>query len=57
MRIHDLWPICCAVAWILFCYLPISITQKGTRKPLSKWDRIIFSSIGWLLLLLWYSRP
>jgi len=55
MRIHDPWLICFAVAWILFCCLPIAITHKGVRKPLSKRDRIIFSGIGWLLLLLWYS--
>jgi len=55
MRIHNTWLLLFAVAWILFCYLPIPIVSKGTKELLKWTERIIFSGIGWTTLLLWYS--
>lgn len=55
MKIHDPWLLCFALLWILFCYIPAPMAHKGSGKPMSKLERVIFSGIGWAILLQWYS--
>jgi hypothetical protein len=54
-RIHNPWLLIFGVGWVVFCAMPIPIVNKRTHEPISWKDRVLFSLIGFVVILAWYS--